>query len=290
MPLILTTVLGFALGPLFDVPGGEVNRFSIAVVEEAAPAGAVLPGFLGEAEREQILKAAASLDIRQTFFEDFLGAGEVQKVMGYEWLDEASALRKLDAGEIAAVVFLPAGLETDYVLGRHIELRVVTGQVDLGTRAVLSGILGSFTDIVSIPRIALAVVNEERVHKSVGRFDFDGFKSGVTELVGRGFNQVDFNVVTEECRQVVSALQYYAAAMGIMFILFAAVFGAKNMVDERNQLTLHRLVVSGRRGWQVLFGKFVAVMVIALKCGNRKPGAKSRYGRLQATNGPGRGA
>jgi ABC-2 type transport system permease protein len=52
--------------------------------------------------------------------------------------------------------------------------------------------------------------------------------------------------------------------MGVMFILFAAVFGAKSMVDERHQLTLHRLIVSGRSGWQVLSGKFGAVLVIAL--------------------------
>ncbi|WP_449240530.1 ABC transporter permease [Desulfoscipio gibsoniae] len=264
MPLLLTTVLGFALGPLFNVPCGEINRFNIAVVQQSETEDTDLPGFLGEAERDKMLKAAALLDIHRIFFKDFLENDEVRKVMGYERLDEATALRKLDAGEITAIFFLPAGLETDYVLGRHIELKVLTGDIDFSTRAVLSGILSSFTDTVSIPRIALTVVNEERVHEGVGLFNYNGIKHGITELVEGGINDVKFTVVVEEGRQVVSALQYYAAAMGVMFILFAAVFGTKSMVDERNQLTLHRLLVSGRRGRQILCGKFVAVLMIAL--------------------------
>jgi ABC-2 type transport system permease protein len=59
-------------------------------------------------------------------------------------------------------------------------------------------------------------------------------------------------------------MQYYAAAMAVMFLLFNATMGAKSIIQERNTETLARLMMSPTSNGSILIGKFMGTLLFAL--------------------------
>ena len=61
-----------------------------------------------------------------------------------------------------------------------------------------------------------------------------------------------------------SAMEYYAAAMGVMFLLFAGMTGLQSIAAERRQQTLQRLLAGPASVWSFILGKFIVMLCIAL--------------------------
>jgi ABC-2 type transport system permease protein len=263
MPVILTTILGLALGPLFNGPSPGVPHLSIAIVKQPPAAAPPLWDLLTEEQQEQINRAAGKLDLEEIFLQDFLASNELQKMLDYRIMAEPEAREMLAQQKIDAIVYLPDNFSTQYVMGKNINLRVVT---NTGSAAgtVLEGILQSFTDTLSLPRIAMQVIQEEKIAEGIAAGPFPDAPASLTSLVENSHTSVTINTVAEEGKKVISARQYYAAAMAVMFILFAAGFGAAGILQERDSRTFDRLVVAGQPKSAVVAGKFTATMLIAL--------------------------
>lgn len=60
-----------------------------------------------------------------------------------------------------------------------------------------------------------------------------------------------------------SAMEYYAAGMGVMFLLFAGQLGLQSISSERRQQTLHRLLATPTSSFTFIFGKFLGILLIA---------------------------
>ncbi|KAB2334552.1 ABC transporter permease [Cytobacillus depressus] len=61
----------------------------------------------------------------------------------------------------------------------------------------------------------------------------------------------------------VSSMQYYAAAMAAMFLLFNAMHGGKSFHQERNTNTLARLMMTQASSRSILLGKFLGTLFFA---------------------------
>ncbi len=61
-----------------------------------------------------------------------------------------------------------------------------------------------------------------------------------------------------------SAMDYYAAGMGVMYLLFTVNTGAQRFVEERHNLTLARMVQSPTPAWQITAGKFLGIFLMGL--------------------------
>ncbi|MBD7986030.1 ABC transporter permease [Sporosarcina sp. Sa2YVA2] len=63
--------------------------------------------------------------------------------------------------------------------------------------------------------------------------------------------------------ETVSAMQYYAAAMGAMFLLFNAMHGGKTFHRERQTETMARVLMTPSSPWSFLAGKFMGTFFFA---------------------------
>ena len=62
----------------------------------------------------------------------------------------------------------------------------------------------------------------------------------------------------------VSAMQYYAAGMLLMFILFGANMGMMLLIEERETKTLGRIITAGVGKGTLIIGKFLGLLLICL--------------------------
>ena len=73
----------------------------------------------------------------------------------------------------------------------------------------------------------------------------------------------DYVTETSVGEQPVSAMQYYAAAMAAMFLLFNAMVGGKSLHRERQTVTLSRLMMTPTSIGSILVGKFIGTFLFA---------------------------
>lgn len=65
-------------------------------------------------------------------------------------------------------------------------------------------------------------------------------------------------------KEMPSAFQYYAIAMGVMYLLFMGMGGTKAMVEEMDRHTLMRLSMTPHPLWQLMAGKFLGWTVLGI--------------------------
>lgn len=265
MPVLLTTILGFSLRGVFNQgPGEGINKVRIAVVEGRSGSPAALENMVPAWELARLKKAAGELDLKKLFFESFLETAEIKKLVEYQVLDGDAARTALTDEQVDAVVYLPDSFASDYMIGKRVSLRVVSNTGSEIKQSILQAVLQGFTDTLSVPRIGVSVLMEERVNEGVGLPDFRSMDETAEKLLEGNRGAVDIRYFTEQGRQTVTAFQYYAAAMGVMFILFAAGYGVKSILEEREVRTMARLVLAGRRKWEIVGGKALAVFAVSL--------------------------
>ena len=68
----------------------------------------------------------------------------------------------------------------------------------------------------------------------------------------------------EEGQASLTGMQYYAAAMGVMFVLFNATVGARSVLEERHTQTLARLAMTPIRPFSIIAGKFLGTLFYSL--------------------------
>ena len=68
----------------------------------------------------------------------------------------------------------------------------------------------------------------------------------------------------EEGQASLTGMQYYAAAMGVMFVLFNATIGARSVLEERHTQTLARLAMTPVRPFPIIAGKFLGTLFYSL--------------------------
>jgi len=65
-------------------------------------------------------------------------------------------------------------------------------------------------------------------------------------------------------KKQVSSLQYYAAAMAAMFLLFNAMVGGKSILSERTNITLSRMMMSPTDKVSIMTGKFLGTLLYTI--------------------------
>ncbi len=264
MPLILTGILGFALGGVFSLNEESIERVNIAVVVGRQGGDSAYEMLVDRETRQRIEKAAGKINLEDVFINDFLESPDIKKYISYKLLKENAALEELAGGKIDGVVVLPGNFSREYVTGRNVSITVITGSGNAVKESILHSAVKGFADSLSIPRIALSVLAEELVRQGMGREVLEVSGDNVKSMVQSSQTAVNFSSKAEKGKQPVSALQYYSAAMAMMFILFAAGFAANSFVEEREEQTMARLLLSGRNKWLIAAGKGLGFFLVAL--------------------------
>jgi len=236
MPLVLTAILGSALSGLFR-ESGSIPDTKVGIVVSSAD------------------------DFTDQFINNVLQGDELKESITVKEYKTETALKtamknqKVDVGMV-----LPANWGDGLMKGDVKEVTIFSNPEKEIQFTILNSITTSFINRVTSVSLATEVVSKEITAVPVTNQDIN-----IPNVIGGLANELseiassDLNAVTSEenGKEPISGMQYYAAAMCAMFILFNTTVGAKSIIQERKTETLARLMSSPILRSSIIFGKFL---------------------------------
>jgi ABC-2 type transport system permease protein len=188
-----------------------------------------------------------------------LAGMEEAGVLTIERLPTAEAARAAVAdGTVEAAIIVPAGFSVATLAGSGTEVELVVDPDATISSQVARSVLDGFANEVNAVQLAVGTAI-----LAAGGFPDP---TATTAIVERARSMADPIAIVDMAaadRQA-SFATYYAAAMAIVFVFFAAQFGLISLHAERRAGTLARLLAAPLRWWAIVVGKVIVSMVMAL--------------------------
>lgn len=245
MPLLLTAILGAALKDVFSgdtsLPATNVGVY---VIDDDPATTAFV---------EEVLSG--------NDLQDFIKVTRVTS--------EQEMNKKMQAEEIDVGLTFPEKWGDKLVEGKTVSTMVYADPGKELQSSILESIVRSYQERVSAISVSTTRIISEissSIPVSTGKTNM---AEVVAEIVGElqlKADQDTSTMVLEETlgEKSVSSIQYYAAAMAAMFLLFNMMTGAKSIIIERTTKTLPRLMSTPTSQQTILFGKFLGVLYFAM--------------------------
>jgi ABC-2 type transport system permease protein len=224
MPLLLIAILGSAFGDMMD---GDKD-----VTIEKFTLGIVNldQGQLGGVLSEEVFKKELSDQIKVKYFQE----GEmVEEIKDH----------KLDVG-----IVIDEDFTASLMTGEQARAKLISIP-DPGVKAIIvSSVIEQFAQTVPIEAMTANMALPVQGNASSEEHS--------QNLLNETSIDADENPV--------SSFQYYAAAMGVMFLLMTVVQGVSTMILEKEQEVFKRLLISNLTYINYLTGKMIGLIVISL--------------------------
>ncbi|MCY8514853.1 ABC transporter permease [Bacillus atrophaeus] len=235
MPVLLTAILGVALGSMFD-GGNELDHITIGYVQSDQSDAAV------------------------TFKKQVLKKMDMIKVKNADNLQELKKLlkdKKIDVGLV-----IPENWEDTK------QLPSIYADAEHNLKAsVVESITVSYADQYSTVQHAasssMAYIAHSEAMKE-GKIDAKSFSASLANDLQKAA-AAKLSVTEQSAgKHSATSFQYYAAAMLCMFMLFNITIGAKSLLQEKDTETFARLLVTPTAKYSILFGKFLGTYLFAI--------------------------
>ncbi len=231
-PLALTLILGLALGSMWgsEMPPSTVLYHN----EDAGEWGAIL-------------------------FEEVFAISELaDKFVLEEATSHDDAKEEVRRGQATAFIHIPGDFSTKLAMGADTGLSM-WGDPGSSIRVqVVEAVLLRYAAEVSARRVIYETVSQFMPFIPVDRQEVEDIlsKLQVRAVVEDGFSRENgFSPV---------AMDYYAAGMGIMYLLFTANAGAQRFLQERHDKTLARILQSPVSRLEIICGKFMGIFFMGV--------------------------
>lgn len=237
MPLLLTAILGSALSAVLDE--GGLPKTVIGYYQEDEDTFATM-------FRTDVLEAKEIKD-----------DVKVEKVSSRTDLEKMLKEKKIDVG-----IILPKQWSEHIQEGKLKEVELLTDPAKDIQAKIADSFIQSFAERAQTVAFATKSVvtdlaqfqqgNVQEVAKNMG--------SDLPAIATSHENGIKTGTIG---KKTVVAMQYYAAAMLVMFLLYNVTVGAKSIVGEQRTETLARLLTTPTSSYSVLLGKFFGTLLFA---------------------------
>ncbi|MDM5153028.1 ABC transporter permease [Bacillus sp. DX1.1] len=237
MPLVLTAILGSALSGVLD--SGGLPKTVIGYYQEDTDAFA-------DVFRKDILE---SKEIKDDV--------KVEVAASRKELEEMLKQKKIDVG-----IIIPGKWSEHIQDGRLKETKLLTDPAKEIQTKIAESFVRSFSEhaqTVAFSTKSIVTDLEKSQQENIGQVA----KEVSEELQRIAISNEDGIDKGTIGKKTVVAMQYYAAAMLVMFLLFNITDGAKSIVTEQRTETLARLLSTPTSSFSVLLGKFFGTLLFA---------------------------
>ncbi len=234
MPLILIFILGLTFDSRFG-DSGSVSKYKVAFFAKDK-------GFLAKTLRQ-----------------DVFGSKEISKMIEVVDTTEQAGKDMVAKGEVSAFVLVPEGFTDQVMRGEKAELELYSDPGKPWRREITKAVLDSFTS-----QVAAIQTGFEAIDAVTNGIDPRLIPAVMEKLKAENGTGELMRETTRAGRRQVSAFQYYAAGMTVMFLLFTALAGTKSMLEEKEAGTFGRLLITPTQKASFLAGKFLGIMLVSL--------------------------
>lgn len=239
MPLILIAILGSAFSDMFSSNEAEgVTVFHVGVVDE------------DHSEHSKRI------------IEDVL-RGYLSRYLTVEELSLAEVKGALDAEEISVAMIIPQNFGENLIGNKAPQVEVVTmgdssihvtilksalvqyQQINLGMTASATVLTSYYTKLADSGKLAAVATSNSSDETA-------GLAEPLHEVTVSGTNKT------------VESFQYYAVAMGVMFLTMTVVTLVGTMIEEKNDPVFPRQLTTTLVTWQYTMGKFIGLLLVSM--------------------------
>lgn len=263
MPIVLITILSFALGGVFTSEGVSIGHLNIAVVDNTTQDDM-------QQVAQQMESNGAPLDMNQMSLYAVLDSQEVSEFLSYTVMSEAAANEKLQNGDIDAVVTIPQGFNAgllNMMTGGEddSQIHVMGAQNRTMESGIVASIVRAYTDTLCTLSadmdilIQTAMSSSDMIQETMSKLDFESFMQSLSQQP-----DININMQGVAARKTLSSFSYYSIAITCMFVLYAAGQSSTFLLTESQEKTLLRLTAAGVSTKKLLLGKSVAVFFLCI--------------------------
>lgn len=280
MPLMLIAILGAAFGNLMSEDSASIEKFTLGYVDND---GGEFSTLLQEEVFETSLRDYIELE-KMTKKELQTNIREKNIKVGIIIPNNFSSL--LEDGEDAKIEII-GGHQADLqrlVLesGLNQFSQIVQGRITIGN---IVGQLQGEAEAraqaeIEAGKLALQEAIKEAQAEAQSEAEAEAIAASIQEEQGQeevtveiiempNFDTVEINQLINERtvkddRPPISSFQYYAAGMGVMFLLMTVVITVGSMIEEKESQVYNRLLISNLTNRQYLLGKFAGIILLSI--------------------------
>jgi len=241
MPMVLIGILGSALGNMMD--GGGINPFDVIIVNADKDAKPAMPPGTPAAVLEQV----PATNLGKLLAEDVLLSDDVKEIINLSTSTDLEAAKATVAeGKAVSVIFVPATFSADVLSGKAANIDIYSDPGQQTFADIVDQVVRAFTEQVTTSNLAAHLIGHEQPQQSV-------------EQINAGLPTI---TVAPSAAKPVKAIQYYAAAMAIMFMVMTAFNRAKDILQEQHDGTLARILISPTTKATLITGQVLGNMAI----------------------------
>lgn len=233
MPLLLIFILGSALSGAFKTEDKTPNPVKVDIVQDDS-------GVLRES------------------FQSFLASPEINKSLQTNVIStREEAVKRLRDGDSDFALLIPSDFSSQVTTGHTAQWEMILGH-DYWQNLTAQMIFRSFLDHVNQKQAISMIASTGAVTQVQGSLQD---RSDQTMGSDTSFVRVG-KLATSNSNY--TAMQYYAASMLIMFLLYSGMITAFSLQSEKENHTLSRLNAMPIQEYQVLLGKIFGNIVISI--------------------------
>ncbi|MTI68678.1 MAG: ABC transporter permease [Firmicutes bacterium] len=281
MPIILSSILSMALSGSFTDYSIK-KSLDIAIVKEYDKnmeikrfknnlSNGIFSKNISNEDINNMTTKVEDFNIENIFFNEFLENKEIKEIINYKVLKRSDAINKLKNKELIAVVILPK----DFIFDMHtniltpfrnkVDIKVIGDPDESIKSKIVESIMKGFSQQISTLVIGKNVFIETALNEGIGYEVFNDIETIISDMTSNiKSNNINLDYEKINGKKPISSFSYYAVAMATMFILFAAGYGSRTLLEEKENITYQRMVISGTSKFKILAGKYFTIFTLAL--------------------------
>lgn len=183
-------------------------------------------------------------------------------------LDEAAAMKKLSDKGVGSVVIIPENFTDSIAAGENRPVSVIGSDAMPLQAYVVKNVLQSAANLVSAAQSAIITIyHYDKIAGLSGLEMETRYHNAITdyflEVLAR--NEI-FTAAVAAPQYNLTPVEYFTAALIVVFLMFAGMPGMKMLVTERSEGITRRLSASPVRMWKVVLSKLlVSSMLLVLQ-------------------------
>jgi len=221
-------------------------------------------------DKEEYPEGFVKVNFLEILFNDFLLSTEVKEVIDFTEFRLEEGEKLLKEGKLTALVIIPEDFTKNAshsFFGTSeppVQFKIIKNSNSTLKAQIVEEYFKGFANTLSTSAIGKSVLVEtmgqlgleDKISQEVGSF---------MALISQGHGgSIRIAPRTVDKMKVVSGMQYYAAAMAMMFVLYTATYGARYMTKERFDFTYQRMLAANVTKWHILAGRFVTTALIVV--------------------------